>query len=205
MRSARGAVAGVVLAGGASRRMGRDKALIEIDSRPMVQIAADALSGVGLDPIVVIGGERSALGALGLTLVADRHPGEGPLGALLTAFGHCSTDWVIALACDLPGVSAAALEPLVAAVHHADRSVVLGHDGESPQYLCGAYHRRVFDRLDHRFAQGERSIARALEPSWIQEVPLAASAVIDVDDERDLARWEADRRLGGGDAAPPAR
>lgn len=64
--------------------MGRDKSLVEIDGRPMAARVADALRSGGCDPVLAIGGHGAALVRLGLEPVADRWPGEGPLGGLAT-------------------------------------------------------------------------------------------------------------------------
>ncbi|MCY4176083.1 MAG: molybdenum cofactor guanylyltransferase [Acidimicrobiaceae bacterium] len=76
---------GAVLAGGASSRMGTDKAFIVVDGEPMVLRAARALQAAGVRRTVVVGGDEPRLKALGLETLADDHPGEGPLGAVLTA------------------------------------------------------------------------------------------------------------------------
>ena len=65
---------GAVLTGGASRRMGRPKADIEVDGVAMAARVADAMVAAGALDVARIGDE-----------VADHHPGEGPLGGVLTA------------------------------------------------------------------------------------------------------------------------
>ncbi len=92
---------GAVLCGGASRRMGRDKALIEVDGVAMARRVADALRAGGCSRVLAIGGEAEALAALGLEPVADRWPGEGPLGGLATALLAADDGDVLVLApCD---------------------------------------------------------------------------------------------------------
>ncbi len=89
---------GAVLTGGSSRRMGRDKALVEISGRTLVEICVAALTDGGADEVVLVGGDASALGSVvpRARWVADLSPGEGPLGGLLTAFaaspGGATTD-----------------------------------------------------------------------------------------------------------------
>ena len=79
---------GAVLCGGRSRRMGRDKALVEVDGRPMAVRVAEALAAAGAADVVAVGGDAGRLRAHGLTTVPDRWPGAGPLGGILTALGH---------------------------------------------------------------------------------------------------------------------
>jgi molybdopterin-guanine dinucleotide biosynthesis protein A len=65
--------------------MGRDKALVEVGGRALAARVADALRAAGCGEVLAIGGDPRALGALGLTPVADRWPGQGPLAGLATA------------------------------------------------------------------------------------------------------------------------
>ncbi|WP_434127450.1 molybdenum cofactor guanylyltransferase, partial [Enterococcus faecium] len=57
--------AGAVLTGGDSRRMGTDKALIEVDGGPLARRVANALRAAGADPVIAVGGDLEALGDLG--------------------------------------------------------------------------------------------------------------------------------------------
>ncbi|MBK9970940.1 MAG: NTP transferase domain-containing protein [Acidimicrobiaceae bacterium] len=65
--------------------MGRDKALVPVHGAPMVMHVVSALRSAGCDPVQAIGGDAPALAALGLDVVGDGHPGEGPLGGVITA------------------------------------------------------------------------------------------------------------------------
>ena len=85
-----------ILAGGASRRMGQDKAALFLDT---LQQAAEA---TGL-PVVVVGGAA----------LPDDHLGQGPLGGLATALRH-TNETVLAVACDMPALDTEAFLWLVA-------------------------------------------------------------------------------------------
>jgi molybdopterin-guanine dinucleotide biosynthesis protein A len=76
-------IAGFVLAGGGSTRFGRDKALVEIGGETLLARLCTALRRV--TPDVTIVGSREKYGGLGFACVADRWPGEGPLGGIITA------------------------------------------------------------------------------------------------------------------------
>jgi molybdopterin-guanine dinucleotide biosynthesis protein A len=82
--------------------MGTDKALVLVDGVALARRVADALRSGGCDEVLAIGGDADALGALGLRPVADRWPGEGPLGGLATALAAVAPGDVLVLApCDL--------------------------------------------------------------------------------------------------------
>ena len=63
-------------------RMGRDKALLEIEGIPMARRVAEVMRLAGCIPVFAVGPARLAAG---LDVVSDDHPGEGPLGGILTA------------------------------------------------------------------------------------------------------------------------
>ncbi|HEU5454982.1 MAG TPA: NTP transferase domain-containing protein, partial [Nocardioides sp.] len=86
--------------------MGTDKALLEVDGIPLARRVANALRAAGADPVVAVGGDLEALGALGLHAEPDLHPGEGPLGAILTALAATTEAVVVGRACDLPAADA---------------------------------------------------------------------------------------------------
>jgi molybdopterin-guanine dinucleotide biosynthesis protein A len=104
--------AGAVLCGGGSRRMGTDKAFVEVDGIAMVERVAAALEAGGCAPVVLVGGDGALLARFGRPVVADRHPGEGPAGGVLSAIAAVDADVVVVASCDLPLLDG----PTVAAV-----------------------------------------------------------------------------------------
>ncbi|MCB0967076.1 MAG: NTP transferase domain-containing protein [Ilumatobacter sp.] len=116
-------VAGVVLTGGASRRMGVDKAFVAVDGRPMAIAVADALWEAGCHPVECQGGDLAALASLGLTGVADDDPHAGPVAAIRSASRRHGAPIVVA-ACDLPQLDAATVTAVLDAGRAADRAAV---------------------------------------------------------------------------------
>ena len=161
--------------------MGRDKSLLVVDGQALAATAARALTRAGAAEVFCVGGDEAALVALGLAVVADRHPGEGPLGGLVTALSHAREDLVVVLSCDLPGASPQAVEAVVEALRSEPGSVlaVPVHDGHR-QFLHGAYRRRSLPAWEAAFASGERSLRRpaarlsvvevsGLDPAWLHD------------------------------------
>jgi CTP:molybdopterin cytidylyltransferase MocA len=103
---------GAVLAGGQSRRFGSDKALAELDDRPLIAHAAAALEPY-VDTVAICGRAFAPYLAL-----ADRPaPGLGPLGGLAAALRHAADNGfaqVLSIGCDVPALPAALVEALIA-------------------------------------------------------------------------------------------
>ena len=190
------AFSGAVLTGGASRRMGRDKALVEVGGRPLAVGVAEVLLDAGADEVFTVGGDLDALRALGLQALADDHPGEGPLGGLLTALRRASNAMVAVLACDLPALEPQVIRRVVAALD-ADTHAVCAvpvRDGRL-EPLHGAWRRSGRPQLQAAFDQGERAMHRAVAPLAVVEVLGIDPAVLaDANSPADLAR-------GSGSAA----
>src|SRR3954469_13656774 len=137
-----GPFVGAVLCGGSSRRMGRDKAFAELHGRPLVLVAARALREAGRERLAAVGGDGAALAALGLEPVADDHPGEGPLGGLLTALRWATTPTVVVLSCDLVALGAREVGAVLGGLTAAPRAdVAAPQRGGQAQLLTAAYRR----------------------------------------------------------------
>ena len=143
--------------------MGRDKALVEVGGRPLALIAAEALWSAGATRVVAVGGDASALATLGLEVEVDRHPGAGPLGALLGAFAAARTDIVVVLACDLPEVDAASVALVFEALLGDSAAAVARPEQGGRHHVLHAAWRvsAAGPVLAAAFAAGERSPRRA--------------------------------------------
>ena len=86
--------------------MGRDKARLPFRGGDLVGAVAGEVERAA--------GNVTLVGHSDLPGIADRYPGEGPLGGILTALHHTSTDWNLIVACDMPEVTAAFLAGLLA-------------------------------------------------------------------------------------------
>lgn len=98
-----------IQAGGASSRMGEDKALKPFLGRPLIQRVVDRLQPIA-DELIVTTNRPDDYAFLGLRLVSDVKPGRGALGGLYTAIASASHPMVAVVACDMPFASAKLLE-----------------------------------------------------------------------------------------------
>jgi molybdopterin-guanine dinucleotide biosynthesis protein A len=173
--------------------MGRDKALVSApDGRALVVVGVDALRRAGASEVVVIGGDEAALASVGLRRVADLHPGEGPLGGILTALEATSAGLVVVMACDMPGVGpevpAALVEALMAAPGATAAVAVVG-DRDQPLTACWR-RTTALPVLRAAFAAGERAPRKVFPEIQVVRVEgLPTAQLVDVDSPEDLRRY----------------
>lgn len=179
--------AGAVLTGGASRRMGTDKALLEIDGRPMASVVADALRSAGCDPIWFQGGDRDRLASLGLEVRPDAAPDGrrvGPVRAVATALATASSRTLVVAACDLPCLTGEVVRALVAASE--DRDAVAVAVAEGRRHLVSAWPVSVRPRLGAVIERGVASYGDVLADLGAVEVPVDPAVVRNVNRPADL-------------------
>ena len=93
-----------VLAGGASRRFGSDKALADVDGRPMIGDVIERMGG-GAQRVTLVTGSAARYNELGYDVITDRPAGVGPIGGLNAALHHrfekSGDGWLLLASCDL--------------------------------------------------------------------------------------------------------
>ena len=182
---------GAVLAGGKSQRMGTDKAFIEVGGAWLVTRALTALSGASQR--FIIGGTNpkldKAAAAADALHVADRWPGEGPLGAVATALGLAHHPVTVILPCDLPAISGEDVAALVQAVSEAPYATAPSaavFTDERRHYLPLAVDTSAAALATRLFESGQRAVASLLDEANVIDVPAPPSAVADIDSPEDL-------------------
>lgn len=142
---------GVILAGGQSSRMGRNKALIEFRGEPLIQRLARRMQD-WFQQVIVVTNSPELYGFLGLPLVGDRIPGLGPLGGLEAGLSSCEHDHAFFCATDMPFVSEALVRYMVGLAPEYD--VVVPMLGGEYEPMHAVYSRSclpwVTEKLDSR-------------------------------------------------------
>ena len=206
MEAAAGAVAAAVLAGGASRRMGRDKATLPVGGVELARRAV-AVAGEVAAPVVLVAPPGHAAVAVaaraGVAWLPD--PGTGPLEALAAALEALAAPHLLVLAADHPVLQAGLLARLVA--ERGNGEAVACRRGQRIEPLVAVYQRgpalalarsRLVDGTDRSLRgllAGLRTRVLA-EAEWRPLDP-AGESFIDLDDPADLAAFEARPGLEG--------
>ena len=147
----------VILAGGASSRMGRDKSLLEIRGVPLIQRLIAQLRG-RFREVLISSDDPAPYHATGLRVIPDRPAGAGPPG------GHrgrparrLETDTVFVVACDIPDIDPRFLRSLLAEARQADCAVPRRADGKW-EPLFSAWRRSALPAIREVLAEGGRKI-----------------------------------------------
>lgn len=188
MEGVREDLTGLVLAGGRSRRMGADKALVEVDGRPLVRVVAARLAHVCVEVLVAPGARR--LPDLPWRQVGDRVAGEGPLAGILGGLAAASTPLVAVAGVDMPAVDPDLYAALADAWDGTQPAVVPVAAGR-PQPLHAVYATAALPRFAALFDAGERAPTRALTRLQAHgvEVPQGTAWAASLDTPDDLARF----------------
>jgi molybdopterin-guanine dinucleotide biosynthesis protein A len=200
---------GAILAGGFSRRLGQDKAMQLLGGKPLALRVHEALA-----PLVstswLITNQPLAHLALGLPLVTDLRPFQGPAGGLLTALFYARTPWVLAAAVDNPFLVPALLAELAARAGRTTRPAVVCRSPRGLEPFPALYSVRLLAALQD-FLQTDRRLTRFLEvcrPLILPETEVQAldpegHSFFNLNTPQDLHRAEA--WLAGGAPSTPLR
>ena len=169
-------VEGAILAGGKSRRMGRDKLLLPFGGGTVLQAISEAVLPL-VERLRLIGRDPT-LGLLFPDAQPDLHPGLGPLSGIHAALATAEADRVLVVACDLPFVTTAFLRGLLEGLSPELEAVVPCPGGE-PVAVCALYRVTCLEDLAARLER------RALAAS-----DFAGSLRARFLDDRDLTRLD---------------
>jgi molybdopterin-guanine dinucleotide biosynthesis protein A len=151
---------GVVLAGGQSSRMGRDKAIVEVDGVTLLDRAIELLRPHAKEVLVI--GDPGKYNPAHATVIADELPGKGPLGGLVTALKRARYVRLIVLACDLPNLNDRLLIHLKNDLVGDADAVVPRHQGFI-EPLAAAYHRHALEPFQRNLYTDRLKMSDALE------------------------------------------
>ena len=191
-------IGAVILAGGQSRRMGRDKALLPWMESTFLERLCRELRGFPELLISVRREEdrRRMQGCAGLRLVEDRYPDCGPLGGLHAALCATRYDALLAISCDLPYFDRKAALWLCAQLRPEDRALAAEDAAGRLQPLCAVYRKTAAADLERQLQAGNFRLRTALEQLQPRAVSLAwggfsDAVVTNVNTPEEYARlWE---------------
>jgi molybdopterin-guanine dinucleotide biosynthesis protein A len=176
------AISAAILAGGRARRFGgADKASLLVGDARIIDRQLAALSAVTVkDDVRIVANDRDRYIGLGLRVIPDAIADAGPIGGLYTALLDALHDRVLVLACDLPFVTAALLERLVAeSGTRQEVDAVVPRSARGLEPLCAVYRKRCSAAARARIERGDLAVAGLLADLRVHELGGEALAPYD--------------------------
>jgi molybdopterin-guanine dinucleotide biosynthesis protein A len=167
-------VSGIVLAGGMSRRLGRNKALENVGGEPLILRVIGRLSQVtGQTVVVVNNAERAAMLPLpeSAKVAVDIYPDAGSLGGIFTGLTAADGEWGIVVACDMPFLNVALFKHMLSLREGFDAVVPVLE--ERPEPTHAVYSRRCLPYIERRLKANDLKIARFFDEVRVSYVPEA--------------------------------
>jgi len=146
---------GVVLAGGSSRRMGIDKAFLELDGRSLIEIVIERMHSV-CSEVLVVAGDVQPYSGLDARLVTDHFRGVGVLGGIHAGLEAAPHDLTLVVGCDMPFLNTRLLRAFAGWAKGFDVVVFRQEDLVEP--LHGAYRRTCLPAIEAAIRSGRRRI-----------------------------------------------
>ncbi len=140
-------VTGVVLAGGQSRRMGQNKALMTLRGERLVDRVMRTLRDVCAE-LLMVTNSPEVYADIGIRIVGDVWPNKGSLGGIYSGLYHITTPYCLVVACDMPFLHAASLRYLIEAI--GDHDVVMPDVLGEQQPLHAIYARTCLEPIKQR-------------------------------------------------------
>lgn len=173
-------VTGVILAAGKSTRMGRDKAFLTLDNgTTLVAHQAALLRSIHVNDLLISARPHTDYHVPGAHRVYDTHPDTGPLAGIAAALAHSKQPHLLALAVDLPRMTAHFLRSLLEHTAPGVGAVPVTARGFEP--LCTVYPNTPDSRaaIDDALASHDLSLQHllrtAVDAGWMRSVPVAES------------------------------
>ena len=200
------AVTGVILAGGQSRRMGQNKALMRLGNEPLIVHVIRQMESV-TDELLLITNEPDLYTSLKLPIYPDILPDMGALGGLHAGLSYAANSTVICVGCDMPLLQSNLLSHLVALLGSYDAVVpcVQAVNRPSPvfQTLSAVYSKRCLPVIDEMLAVGELRVhalydridARIVQPHEWREFDPRGLSFFNINTPEDFEK--AEKYIGG--------
>ncbi len=188
---------GIVLAGGLSRRLGRDKAMEPLGGEPLLHGVIRRLSEVTAGTVVVVNNvaraDELALGG-DARVAVDIYPDSGSLGGIFTGLTAMEADWGVVVACDMPFLNVELFRHLLASRDGFDVAVP-ELDGR-PEPTHAVYSKACLTYIEPYLKAGDLKIARffddvrvnyVLQPE-VERLDPELLSFFNVNTQRDLDR-----------------
>jgi molybdenum cofactor guanylyltransferase len=159
-------ITGVILAGGKNSRMGRDKGLLQIDGKSIIEWQIDVLQPLVNDIIIIHNGKHYS--HLGYQVHEDLIPDCGPMGGIYTALTLNQTPKNFILSCDMPFINNELVKLIIREAEHCE--IAIPRHGEKLEPLCAVYDESCIETFKELLDQKALKMMDALKFFKVKEI-----------------------------------
>ena len=167
-----------IIAGGQSRRMGRDKAFVDLAGKALIEHVIERSANLGQAETILITNKPAQYAHLGLPMHRDILPNKGSLGGIYTALVQAGSPEVLVLACDMPFVNTDLLRYMVDQIS-ADIDIIVPTVDGYPQGLHAIYRRTCIEPITEQLAADRLKIIRFYDRMRVRYLDETDYAVFD--------------------------
>ncbi len=169
-----------IMAGGQSSRMGQDKSFVPFEGRPLIEVVAERVVGLGAE-LILITNKPADYAYLGLPMYSDIYPNMGPLGGIYTAVTHASHPHTLVVACDMPWLNRDLLGYMIGLRHQAD--IIVPRWDKFPEPLHAIYGKACLPPIHDQ-----------LQTGWLKVVGFYGQVQVQFVDRSEIERFDANGR-----------
>jgi molybdopterin-guanine dinucleotide biosynthesis protein A len=160
----------IIMAGGGSDRMGKDKSMLPVGGRPMIETIYEQLHG-SFEQILISAGEGQKYDFLGIEVVRDRVAGQGPLMGIASAVEASASEVNFVVACDIPRIEMSFVRRMLAEAEGADIVIPITGD-EKYEPLFAVYCKSALEAINEVLRTGGRKIVDAFSRCKVRYIEL---------------------------------
>ena len=182
-----------ILAGGQSRRLGRNKALVEVKGQTIIEKVVSAVPAKK-ENVKIVTSSFQTFRFLKLEMISDIHPGLGPIGGVHAGLVDSAFDFNFFLACDLPLISTEVIQLVLDSHSGQDVFGVRTKKGLEP--LCALYSKNCISTIDNQMKIKDYSLHSLLETIPSEFIEMENSNLLfnmntkqDLEDLKDFSRF----------------
>lgn len=176
---------GIILAGGKSTRIGREKAFLNVEGRPIIEILLSKLSSV-FEEVFIVTNNKKKFGYFPANIVTDIFPDKGPLGGIHAGLVHSNSAYSFFTACDMPFLNMDIVMDMINKVEHYDIVVPKVKNRLHP--LCAVYSKRCIPVIEDNLKKGNlrvKDVFKVLKTKIINKMDPEGGHFININTKED--------------------
>jgi molybdopterin-guanine dinucleotide biosynthesis protein A len=165
----------IIMAGGGSRRMGIDKAMLPINGRPIIEKICEQLRNC-FEQILISANEPKTFSFLGCEVIPDKVPEQGPLMGIASALEASANELNFVVACDIPHIKLEYVRRMLVEAAGSKADIVVPTTGQKKyEPLFAIYNKGTLEAINKVLSSGGRKISDVFALCTVKYIELGAN------------------------------